>query len=56
MQWRTVAIGPSELFPAALTQIGATSDTTDQLVPQAQFRPRAFENTALRQLNLKAYA
>ena len=38
----------------SLTQIGATSDTTNQFAPQAQFRPRAFEKcTALRQLNFE---
>ena len=38
----------------SLTQIGATSHTTNQLAPQAQFRPRAFEKcTALRHLNLE---
>ena len=36
------------------TQIGATSHTTNQSAPQAQFRPRAFEKcTALRHLNLE---
>ena len=38
----------------SLTQIGATNHTTNQLAPQAQFRPRAFEKcTALRHLNLE---
>ena len=38
----------------SLTQKGATSHTTNQLAPQAQFRPRAFETcTALRHLNLE---
>ena len=38
----------------SLAQIGATSDATNQLAPQAQFRPRAFEKcTALRQLNFE---
>ena len=37
----------------SLTQIGA-SDATNQLAPQAQFRPRAFEKcAALRQLNFE---
>ena len=38
----------------SLTQIGATNHTTNQLAPQAQLRPRAFEKcTALRHLNLE---
>ena len=38
----------------SLTQIGATQHPSNQLAPQAQFRPRAFEKcTALRHLNIK---
>ena len=38
----------------SLTQIGATSHTTNQLAPQAQLRPRAFEKcAALRHLSLE---
>ena len=38
----------------SLTQIGATNHTSNQLAPQAQLRPRAFEKcTALRHLNLE---
>ena len=38
----------------SLTQIGATQHSDNQLAPQAQFRPRAFEKcTALRHLNME---
>ena len=38
----------------SLTQIGATQHPGNQLAPQAQFRPRAFEKcTALRHLNME---
>ena len=38
----------------SLTQVGATNHTTNQLAPQAQLRPRAFEKcTALRHLDLE---
>ena len=37
----------------SLTQIGANGDTTNQLAPQAELMPRAFEKcTALRHLDL----
>ena len=38
----------------SLLQLGTTSDSTNQLAPRAQFRPRAFEKcTALRHLNFE---
>ena len=38
----------------SLLQLGTTSDSTNQLAPWAQFRPRAFEKcTALRHLNFE---
>ena len=38
----------------SLVQIGVNSDATNQLAPQAQFRPRAFEKcTALRQISFE---
>ena len=52
-RWKQFGI---KVFEAccSLTQIGATSHTTNQLAPQAQLQPRAFEKcTALRHLNLE---